>query len=140
MKNRNGELIDGLELLIRKRLGQKAFEPLHGRRHKRFDMSCNSKKNRDIIELFNDFEIDFGLGVDNYSGYYEVSFYKGMYSIMAEDIMFDDDIRFLGYRMIDILPPDSGGTVDIIYHLLKQFSNYKKVLRNENLETILKDE
>ena len=134
--------MDSLELLIRKRLGQKKFEPINGRKHKRFDFSCNRNKNKKIIELFNDFEFEI---VDEYGGRggrfletFELNFYKGECELLYEEM--DIDIEHFDCRYYNVIIKDySGyGTVEIIRDIILEHSNnYKEIIREEKLNKIL---
>jgi hypothetical protein len=135
--------MDSLELLIRKRLGQKNFEPINGRKHKRFDFSCDNKKNKKIIELFNDFELLFK--VDEFGSYggkileiFELKFYKGECKLLYEEM--DIDVEHFDCKYYNVIIKDySGyGTVAIIKDIILEHSiNYKEIIREEKLNKLL---
>jgi hypothetical protein len=132
-----------LEYEIRKRLGQKKFDPINNRKHKRFDFSCDNKKNKKIIELFNDFEFEIA---DEYGGRggrfletFELKFYKGECKLLYEEM--DIDVEHFDCKYYNVIIKDySGyGTVEIIKDIILEHStNYKEILRNLKLNELLK--
>lgn len=135
--------MDALEYEIRKRLGQKKFEPVNGRKHKRFDFSCNNIKNKKIIDLFNDFELLFK--IDEYASYggkiseiFELNFYKGECKLLYEEMDIDIEHFDCKYHYVILKDYSGWGTVDIIKDIILEYStNYKEILRNIRIDKLI---
>jgi hypothetical protein len=133
----NNKIMDSLEFLIRKRLGQKKFNPLHERRHKRFDFSFNNKKNDNIINLFDDFEFN----IDEESGsLLEISklrFYKGECFLLYEMVHISDTFD-VEYSDVVLKDYSGYGTVEIIKDIILNYStNYKEIIRDFKLKQLI---
>jgi hypothetical protein len=134
--------MDTLEYEIRKRLGQKNFEPINNRKHKRFDFSHNNRRNRKIIELFDDFEFQmpnkYGTDIGRLFEVFELTFSKGSCLLIYEEMDIDIERFDCTYRNIIVKEYTGLGTVEIIKDIILNYStNYKEVIRDISINKIL---
>ena len=133
-----------IEKIVRERLGQKKFNPVNNQKHKRFDFSKNCKKNKNIINLFNEYKFRYnneyeyetfdesGLSLDFYKGQATLSI-----EILNESIDWYQDVDCM-YSKVCIEDYTGLGTVEIIINILEKYSNFIEVNRNNKIESILK--
>jgi hypothetical protein len=128
--------MDSLEYEIRRRLGQKKFDPINNQKHKRFDFSCHNKKNINIMKLFDDIEFELDGENGNFFEIFELRFYKGSCVLIIETVDIDEDNFSCVYSDVVIEDYTGYGTVYIIKDIILKYSNYKMVLRNEKLNEL----
>jgi len=137
-----------IEKIVREKLGQKKFNPINEQKHKRFNFSKDCTKNKNIIELFN----EYGFCYDNYSDsddkIYDtfdnsgllLNFYKGgcrlLIEILNEDADWYTSVESM-YSTIIIEDYSGLGTVEIIISILEKYSNFIEINRDNKIEKIL---
>lgn len=133
-------MIDDLEMIIRKRLGQKRFDPINEQKHKRFDFSKNNKSNNLILSLFDDFKFSYKGGF-TFNEIFNLSFYKGECLLIQEEFShYDEDIKEPIYKEIVLNNYTGYGTVDIIKEIIINYSfNYKNIIRDTKLNILIVD-